>query len=77
MFVTWKSKGSLRGCIGNFSSSPLLQGLANTCIDGRNDSRFSPINSGELASLTCKVSLLTEFEPCADHLDWENRQARH
>jgi AMME syndrome candidate gene 1 protein len=36
-----------------------------------NDSRFSPISRDEYPSLSCAVSILTNFEPCKSHLDWD------
>ncbi|KAJ1723900.1 hypothetical protein LPJ53_001809 [Coemansia erecta] len=35
------------------------------------DTRFSPISLKEVPSLTCTVSLLTDFEAAVSHLDWE------
>lgn len=35
------------------------------------DSRFPPINVKELPKLSCAVSLLTDFEPGKDYLDWD------
>lgn len=34
------------------------------------DSRFDPITRKEIAKLECCVSLLINFEACADALDW-------
>lgn len=62
----------LRGCIGTFEPYPLSQGLAEyASIAAFKDRRFSPISSSELARLECGVSLLTHFEDCDDHLDWD------
>ncbi|KAL2925554.1 hypothetical protein RDABS01_028541 [Bienertia sinuspersici] len=35
------------------------------------DRRFPPIQAKELPQLQCTVSILTEYETAADHLDWE------
>ncbi|KAJ2492587.1 AMME syndrome candidate protein 1 protein [Coemansia sp. RSA 2050] len=35
------------------------------------DMRFRPIVQSELPSLSCSVSLLTDFEVAEDYLDWE------
>lgn len=35
------------------------------------DTRFMPISLKELSSLECSVTLLTDFEPAANALDWE------
>ncbi|XP_021730548.1 uncharacterized protein At2g38710-like isoform X2 [Chenopodium quinoa] len=35
------------------------------------DRRFPPIQAKELPQLECTVSILTEYETAADHLDWE------
>lgn len=84
LFVTWnifppnsrksslQSSPRLRGCIGTFEPYPLAQGLAEyASISAFKDRRFSPISQSELSRLECGVSLLTGFEECDDHLDWE------
>lgn len=35
------------------------------------DSRFSPITRDELPKLSVAVSILTNFEPASDYMDWE------
>jgi len=78
LFVTWKKWSSkhqeydLRGCIGTFAAQPLAEGLQTfTCSSAFRDSRFPPIRADELPALQCGVSLLTNFTPGADYLDWE------
>ncbi|OQV17966.1 AMME syndrome candidate gene 1-like protein [Hypsibius exemplaris] len=74
LFVTWKSGRDhrLRGCIGTFSSLNLHHGLREYAITSAvQDSRFSPITKDELPKLTVAVSILTNFEPATDYLDWE------
>lgn len=41
------------------------------CHSALRDRRFPPIQAKELPQLQCKVSILTEYETAADHLDWE------
>lgn len=45
----------------------LLTGFFNRALD---DTRFSPIALKELPTLECGVTLLTDFEPAADAMDW-------
>jgi len=35
------------------------------------DTRFQPITLEEITELNVAVSLLVDFEPCSDPLDWE------
>ncbi|KAK4046283.1 hypothetical protein OIV83_006206 [Microbotryomycetes sp. JL201] len=75
LFVTWniasRSSGSkrLRGCIGNFEAMPIGDGLREYAII--RDHRFDPITLKELPRLECGISLLTDFELCNSHLDWD------
>lgn len=72
LFVTWTKHGYLRGCIGNFSPLPLLEGLQEYSLTSAlQDTRFRPIRLTELPQLSCSVSLLTDFEDAEDYLDWE------
>ncbi|KAJ1563856.1 hypothetical protein HK405_000518, partial [Cladochytrium tenue] len=82
LFITWNiaAKGGsrtakhprLRGCVGNFKPQPLRDGL---CVYAKHsafdDYRFNPITKDELPRLSCGVSLLVDFEPADDYLDWE------
>ncbi|VVT56937.1 uncharacterized protein SAPINGB_P005424 [Magnusiomyces paraingens] len=87
LFVTWdkhsaqgrKKAGedddelySLRGCIGTFGPSHVLEKEAGNyaAIAAFNDTRFSPISQRELESLKCSVTLLDNFEKAKDPLDW-------
>jgi uncharacterized protein (TIGR00296 family) len=78
LFVTWSTRSSrpgraprLRGCIGSFEALPLHEGLAEyALISAFRDTRFARIDSRELKSLECGVSLLTDFEDAASYLDW-------
>jgi uncharacterized protein (TIGR00296 family) len=72
LFVTWKSRGRLRGCIGNLSAIPFPQGLIEYAIRaGFHDSRFDPIVESEVSKLTVGVSLLVEFVQDKAWDDWE------
>ncbi|KAI8062942.1 AMMECR1 domain-containing protein [Thamnidium elegans] len=77
LFVTWHKKYGdgqlrLRGCIGSFAPLHLHEGLRKyALISALKDHRFAPIQLKEIVSLTCGVSLLTNFEEADDYLDWE------
>lgn len=86
LFVTWNvvHRGSdddddedddvsLRGCIGTFEPQPLSSGLPSYALTSAlQDTRFHPISRAELnPSLQVAVTLLTDFEPAADAMDWE------
>lgn len=78
LFVTWMKKHTsssefvLRGCIGTFTPKKLDVGLREyALISALRDSRFSPIQVKELGSLSCAVSLLTDFEEVSKYNDWE------
>ncbi|KAI1476401.1 hypothetical protein K445DRAFT_56428 [Daldinia sp. EC12] len=78
LFVTWNTVSprsgntSLRGCIGTFEAQELDEGLSSYAITSAiNDMRFDPISKRELPSLEVAVTLLTDFEDCADPMDWE------
>jgi uncharacterized protein (TIGR00296 family) len=63
---------SLRGCIGTFEALPLSSGLASYALTSAlQDHRFSPISLRELPTLEVSVTLLTDFEPCKDPMDWD------
>ncbi|KAK3391429.1 AMMECR1 domain-containing protein [Sordaria brevicollis] len=63
----------LRGCIGTFEAQPLSSGLPSYALTSAlQDTRFPPISRAELnPSLQVAVTLLTDFEPAADAMDWE------
>ncbi|KAI2631336.1 AMMECR1 domain-containing protein [Hypomontagnella submonticulosa] len=78
LFVTWNTVSprsgntSLRGCIGTFEAQELDEGLSSYAITSAiHDMRFDPITKRELPSLEAAVTLLTDFEDCADAMDWE------
>ncbi|KAI5806369.1 AMMECR1 domain-containing protein [Geopyxis carbonaria] len=76
LFVTWKihskpGRSELRGCIGTFEPKTLTSGLREYAITaGIHDTRFDPISVKELSRLECSVTLLTDFEPIIDSMDW-------
>jgi len=76
LFVTWKIKGKtgskLRGCIGTFSPEPLHSGLKEYAkTSAFKDKRFDPLHADEVSSLSCSISLLTNFEDGTNVWDWE------
>jgi AMME syndrome candidate gene 1 protein len=76
LFVTWNTHSrsghkSLRGCIGTFEALPLQQGLSGYALTSAfDDTRFSPIPASQLPVLSCALTLLANFEPCEDAMDW-------
>jgi len=78
LFVTWNVRPTrpgkshrLRGCIGSFEPHALHEGIAEyALISAFKDYRFNKITRGELDSLECVVSLLTDFEDASSYLDW-------
>lgn len=78
LFVTWNTVSprshnrSLRGCIGTFEPQDLDTGLRDYALTSAlHDTRFNPIGLSELHKLEVAVTLLTDFERCADPMDWE------
>ncbi|GAV05192.1 hypothetical protein RvY_15360 [Ramazzottius varieornatus] len=74
LFVTWKigRENRLRGCIGTFTPLHLHYGLREYAMTSAlHDSRFNPIAKDEIPKLSVSVSILTNFEPANDYLDWE------
>lgn len=70
-FVTLTNKGSLRGCIGVFSSEDVLyktivEMATAACSQ---DYRFSPVSAKELADIEIEISVLSEPKPIDD---WRN-----
>ncbi len=64
-FVTLKKGGHLRGCIGHvLARVPLFKCVADVARSATiHDTRFSPVNPDELASLSYEISVLTAPEP--------------
>jgi len=77
LFITWNtvnSRGhkSLRGCIGTFEAQELDEGLRSYALTSAfEDTRFNPISARELPTLDVDVTLLTNFEPIRDPMDWD------
>jgi uncharacterized protein len=69
-FVTLKSHGQLRGCIGTLECRrPLGEEVARVAVSAaREDPRFDPVQPVELAHLEVEVSVLGPLEPI-DPLD--------
>ncbi|MDX1735530.1 MAG: AmmeMemoRadiSam system protein A [Halioglobus sp.] len=67
VFVTLKSRGSLRGCIGSLeSASPLAHAVAQSAHDAAfRDPRFLPVEPGELPSIRIEISVLSATEALA------------
>ena len=75
MFVTLNKitrRGlELRGCIGCLSPIPLQSINDYVYKSAFEDTRFPPLREEELSNLDISFSVLTNFEPASDHLDWE------
>jgi AmmeMemoRadiSam system protein A len=68
VFVTLKSEGELRGCIGRFSwDRPIKSTIAEiTRAAAFEDYRFPPLTAPELPGIEITVSVLTPPEPLED-----------
>lgn len=64
-FVTLRSHGRLRGCIGSLEAQrPLVQDVSyNAVAAALRDPRFLPLTSEELPETELEVSLLSPLEP--------------
>jgi hypothetical protein len=60
-FVTLRSHGQLRGCIGRIQpDGPLIRLVGTLALDSAfRDSRFKPVGAGELKEIEIEVSVLT------------------
>jgi AmmeMemoRadiSam system protein A len=67
-FVTLKSNGCLRGCIGRISSSrSLLQTVKEVAVSSAfEDPRFPPLTKSEWPSVRVEVSVLSPFKRIQD-----------
>lgn len=74
-FVTLKTHGQLRGCIGQFTADkPLIQVVQDRAVDAAvNDPRFfgHPLRPDELDDLRIEVSVLSPLERIENPLDLE------
>jgi len=69
VFICFKSKGELRGCIGTFL--PVYENIAqeiiqNTISAATSDPRFIPVQIHELVSLKITIDILAEPEKIQD-----------
>lgn len=66
-FVTLRRWGNLRGCVGSILAyRPLFEDVwRNARASAFNDTRFPPVEPGELPEITVEVSLLSHPEPLA------------
>eukprot|EP00439_Symbiodinium_sp_Y106_P075281 s1179_g14.t2 len=84
LFVTWlkqrnnartglhDSELELRGCIGCLEPIHFHSGLSEYAIrSSMKDRRFPPVKLDEVPALTCRISILHKFEPCAHAFDWQ------
>ena len=71
IFVTLKTRGHLRGCIGHIlGDEPLRKSVRHmTLAAAFEDPRFPPLTLGELKDLKIHVSLLTEPVPVKSYKD--------
>jgi AmmeMemoRadiSam system protein A len=68
IFVTLKTAGNLRGCIGIIASDkPLPETVAEFAVRSASfDPRFAPIGPAELSRLEIDISILGEMVPVTD-----------
>jgi len=66
-FTTLHNHGELRGCVGYiFPVRPLYRTVAETAVSAAlNDTRFPPVTSDELPSLSIEISVLSLMQPIA------------
>lgn len=63
VFVTLTNKGDLRGCVGCIEPvESLIVGIRDNIIVAARDSRFEPIERGELQDINIEISILSELE---------------
>ncbi|EIE26356.1 hypothetical protein COCSUDRAFT_12481 [Coccomyxa subellipsoidea C-169] len=75
LFVTWNKQSRrgqrLRGCIGTLEPRHLHTALRDYALTSAlRDRRFEPVSHREVASLSCKVSMLCAFEQASSWMDW-------
>jgi AmmeMemoRadiSam system protein B/AmmeMemoRadiSam system protein A len=68
VFVTIKTNGSLRGCIGHIQPiMPLYQSVIKNAVDAcSSDPRFPPMKKDELKDMDVEISILSPLEPLKD-----------
>ena len=64
-FVTLRSSGQLRGCIGNVTAHQPLYGTVRECarLAAKRDPRFRPVQAFEVPGLRIEVSALSDLSP--------------
>lgn len=67
-FVTLKSNGQLRGCIGSIlGSKSLRETVGEVAVKSAvQDPRFPPLDAGELDGLVIEISVMTPLMPVKD-----------
>ena len=67
-FVTLRSEGDLRGCVGSLEpTKPLAATVAHCAVSAAtSDPRFPPVEPAELGRLTIEVSVLSPLQPLED-----------
>jgi uncharacterized protein len=67
-FVTLKTDGQLRGCIGQITASrPLVETVREMAQSSAfEDPRFPPVHAGEWTRVHIEISVLSPFEPVRD-----------
>jgi len=64
VFVTLTKNDELRGCVGYTEPiEPLILAIRDNTISATKDSRFDPIERGELNEIKIEISILGELEP--------------
>lgn len=68
VFVTIKTNGSLRGCIGHIQPiMPLYQSVIKNAVDAcSSDPRFPPMKKDELKDMDVEISILSPLEQVKD-----------
>jgi len=71
VFVTLKTSGTLRGCIGQIETDqPLLKTVPLIAMEAAlHDSRFQPVSPAELSNIQVEVSVLTSPQKINDPKD--------
>ncbi len=73
VFVTVRSSGELRGCIGQVKAdTPLVQAIREKAIAAATgDPRFPPVDDAELSQLTYQISILSPMKRVMSQQDIE------
>jgi AmmeMemoRadiSam system protein B len=71
LFVTLRKHGELRGCIGDIvGRQPLYKGVVENAVNAAaRDTRFTPVQEGELKDITVEVSVLSPLKPAGGWRD--------